>query len=122
MRLTARVALLVCCLVSALSPVEGVSQTTRSVPAKTSVDSLSQKFVSDFDLSAAGEEAEARLRRDRNDISALFVRMEVAELQERPELVVDSALRLCTLPADASLQYLASNHVLQHAANTQVFK
>ena len=56
-----------------------------------------------------------------NDVNALFVRMEAAELQEHPELVLDSALRLCTLPGDPELQELASNRVLQHAANTRAF-
>ncbi len=117
MRLTAGVALLVCCL----SAAAGFAQTTRPANTKTVTDSLPQKFVADFDLPAAGDEAEARLRHAPDDITALFVRMETAELQERPELVLDSALRLCALPADTALQELASNRVLQHAANTQVF-
>src|SRR5689334_12973557 len=101
MRSAARGVLLAWCLsffaIVFQSPAAGFFQSSRPVSAKTSVDSLVQKFVSDFDLSAADDEAEARLKRDRNDVTALFVRMEIAELQERPELVVDSALRLCTL-------------------------
>jgi len=47
--------------------------------------------------------------------------METAELQERPETVLDSALRLCALPAAPQLHELASNRVLQHAANSWTF-
>src|SRR5580765_1629492 len=117
MRFTARIALLAGCL----SAVATFSQTI--APAQTSkpADSLLQKFIADFDLPAAGDEAEARLQHAPNDIAALFVRMETAELQERTELVLDSALRLCALPADPALKELASNRVLQHAANTRVF-
>ena len=117
MRFLARIALLVGCLYTAAA----FSQTSTPAQSSKPVDSLPQKFAADFDLSAAAE-AETRLQRAPNDITALFVRMETAELQERPELVVDSALRLCALPADPALQELASNRVLQHAANTRVFK
>lgn len=89
-----------------------------SVQAKKSPDSLLQTFLSDFDLSSASAEAEARLKHDPHDITALFVRMETAELEERPEAVLDSALRLCTLPAEEGLQKLAANRILQHAGNT----
>ena len=118
MRLAARVALLlVCCL----SAAPGFSQTTTPARTMKSADSLPQKFAADFDLSAAGDEAEAWLQSAPNDITALFVRMETAELQGRTEVVLDSALRLCALPADTALKELASNRVLQHAANTRIF-
>jgi Domain of Unknown Function with PDB structure (DUF3857)/Domain of Unknown Function with PDB structure (DUF3858) len=82
---------------------------------------LIEKFFSDFDLSAATQQADARLRRNPHDATALFVRMETAELQEHPDLVLDSALRLCSLHADPAFQELASSRLLQHAANTKFF-
>ena len=84
-------------------------------------DSLLRKFLSDFDLAGSAEGADVRLHRAPKDVVALFVRMETAELQERPEAVLDSALRLCALPAAPQLQELASNRVLQHAANSWTF-
>lgn len=116
MKFAARVSLLLCCLNAGL----GFTQTKPAQPKKAP-DSLLQRFISDFDLSGASEEAETRLKRAPNDTTALFVRMEIAELQERPDLVLDSALRLCALPADPALQELASNRVLQHAGNTRAF-
>jgi hypothetical protein len=98
-----------------------LSQASHSVASAKNDDSLSHKFFSDFDLVAASEGAELRLHRAPNDVQALFVRMEAAELQERPELVLDSALRLCNLSAAPELHEVAANRVLQHAANTQVF-
>ncbi len=62
-----------------------------------------------------------RLHRAPKDTVALFVRMETAELQERPQVVLDSALRLCQLPAAPELHELASARVLQHAANSLAF-
>ena len=79
------------------------------------------KFFVDFDLLAAALESEVRLHRNPRDITALFVRMEIAELEERPALVLDSALRVCALPADGAIQALASNRILEHAANTRNF-
>jgi hypothetical protein len=84
-------------------------------------DGLLQKFLLDFDLPAAGRQAEMRLRHNPADSIALFVRMEAAELEDRPEAVLDSALRLCSLPAEGRLQELASGRILQHAANTRAF-
>ena len=80
-----------------------------------------QTFLADFDLPAAVALANARLKQNPHDSIALFVRMETAELDERPDLVLDSALRLCSLSVDSALQELASNRVLQHAANTKAF-
>jgi hypothetical protein len=118
MRLAARALpiLLLCLSVGA-----GFSQQAQvSRPDKTD-DSLLRKFLSDFDLPASAESADVRLHRAPKDVVALFVRMETAELQERPEAVLDSALRLCALPAPPQLHELASNRVLQHAANGWTF-
>ena len=108
-------------LLLCLSARVGFSQTISSAPPDQASSSLLQKFLPDFDLSAASENAELRLRRTPNDVSALFIRMETAELQERPEVVLNSALRLCNLNAAPELHELASNRVLQHAANTLAF-
>jgi tetratricopeptide (TPR) repeat protein len=104
-----------------LSARVGFSQTLPSASSDKVSGSLLQKFFSDFDLPTASENAEQRLRRAPNDVSALSVRMEAAELQERPEIVLNSALRLCNLSAPPEIHELASNRVLQHAANTLVF-
>src|SRR5437588_13099054 len=45
-----------------------------------------ETFLTDFDFPTASQQAEDRLRRDPHDTAALFVRMEAAELQERPDL------------------------------------
>ncbi len=108
-------------LLLSLAAGTALAQTGNPLQVKNAPDLLAQHFVSDFDLPSVAQEAEARLQHNPNDAAALFVRMETAELQERPELVLDSALRLCTLPADGTLQEIASNRVLQHAANTHAF-
>jgi uncharacterized protein DUF3857 len=117
MRLPLPLALLSCCLIAGA----GLAQSARRSQAGMAPDSLPPRFVSDFDLPAARQEAEARLQRNPNDVIALFVRMEAAELQERPELVLDSAVKLCALPADAAVHEVASDRVLQHAGNTRAF-
>lgn len=111
----ALLAILVC-----LSAGAGFSQIDRTLHPGKSDDPLLEKF-SEFDLPAAADAADLRLRRAPKDAVALFIRMETAELQERPEVVLDSALRLCALPAAPELQELASNRVLQHAANSWAF-
>ena len=99
----------------------GFSQQARPAQPDKTGDSLIKNFFSDFNLPAASEAADLRLRQSPRDAVALFVRMETAELQERPEVVLDSALRLCALRASPELQAVASNRVLQHAGNTLVF-
>ena len=98
----------------------GFSQTPPANGFDKNDNSLLQKF-SDFNLPAAADAAELRLHRAPKDTVALFVRMETAELQERPQVVLDSALRLCQLPAAPELHELASNRILQHAANSLAF-
>ena len=99
----------------------GFSQKTQPSHPDKADDSLPQSFFADFNLSSAADAADARLRHAAKDTLALFIRMETAELQDRPEVVLDSALRLCALPAAPELQELASNRVLQHAANSWAF-
>ena len=117
MRLTARALPI---LLFCLSTSAGFAQQTRASHSDKAVDSLLKSF-SDFNLSAAADAADLRLRRTPKDAVALFIRMETAELQERPEVELDSALRLCALPAAPELHELASNRVLQHAANSWAF-
>jgi hypothetical protein len=99
----------------------GFSQQTRPAQPEKAGDSLLRKFFSDFNLPAAAEDADLRLRQTPHHALALFVRMETAEIQERPEVVLDSALRLCALRTSPEMQDVASNRVLQHAGNTLVF-
>jgi tetratricopeptide (TPR) repeat protein len=106
-------------LATALLAAAGVAQ--QSPAPRKAADSLLQKFLAEFDLPAASHEADSWLQRNQRDAIALTVRMEAAELQEQPEIVLDSALRLCALPADAQVQELASNRILQHAGNTRSF-
>jgi tetratricopeptide (TPR) repeat protein len=117
MRLRARALFI---LFFCLSASAGFAQTHKALHIDSSDDSLLQKF-SEFNLSAAAEAADIRLGHAPKDALALFIRMETAELQERPDVVLDSALRLCALPAAPELHELASNRVLQHAANTWAF-
>ncbi|MGZ4877320.1 MAG: hypothetical protein ACXVIO_03970 [Candidatus Angelobacter sp.] len=118
MRLAARtIPILLFCLGAGA----GFSQKAQAPQPDKSGDSLLQKFSSDFNLPAAAESADVRLHQAPKDVVALFVRMETAELQERPEVVLDSALRICALPAAPELHELASNRVLQHAANSWTF-
>lgn len=99
----------------------GVAQAHHSGTPEQTGNSPSQKFFSDFDLTTASEGAELRLHRAPSDVQTLFVGMETAELLDRPEVVLDSALRLCNVNAAAEIHEVASNRVLQHAANTQAF-
>ena len=99
----------------------GFSQKAQPPQPDKSGNSLLQKFPGEFNLPAAAESADVRLRRAPKDVAALVVRMEAAELQERPDLVLDSALRICALPAAPELHELASNRILQHAANSWIF-
>src|ERR1051326_6340172 len=95
--------------------------THHSVPAAKADRELLEKFLVYFDLPAAAGDAEARFRQSPRDATALFVRMETAELQERTDVVLDSALHLCSRPADPAIQELASNRILQHAGNIKSF-
>ena len=98
-----------------------VSHTGESQTSAKGGQSPLEKFLTDFDLPTAVRDADGRLRHNPHDTTALFVRMETAELEEHPDLVLNSALRLCSLASDAALQELASNRILQHAGNTRVF-
>ena len=114
--------LLVICLgLICLNARSGFSQETRSAQSNEPSASLLEKFFVRFDLQAAADEAEQQLHKSPNDALALFIRMETSELQERPAVVLDSALRLCRLSVAPELHELASNRVLQHAGNTWAF-
>src|ERR1043165_1419711 len=98
----------------------GTALSQHALPEKPG-DSLLRKFFSDFNVPAAAEDAGLRLLQSSHNDVAIFVRMETAELEERPEVVLDSALRLCALRTSPELQEVASNRVLQHAGNTLAF-
>jgi hypothetical protein len=100
----------------------GAALSQRALPAQPDKagDSLLRRFFSDFNVPAAAEDAGLRFQSSHNDV-AIFARMEAAELEERPEVVLDSALRLCALRTSPELQDVASNRVLQHAGNTLAF-
>src|SRR5437764_1225076 len=74
-----------------------------------------------FDLDNAAKQANAVLTHDPQNVSALFVRMEVAELQAQTSIMLDSALRLCHSHAPATVQEIASSRVLRNAANSKAF-
>jgi hypothetical protein len=115
--------LLVCCINLGVPSFAAqiTTDTHNSLSATKGGNLLLDKFLADFDLPTATVLADAHLKHNPRDTAALFIRMETAELEERPDLVLDSALRLCSLPTDSALQELASNRVLQHAANTRAF-
>lgn len=95
-----------------------------SASAGTRKPETPNTFVSHFlqlDVDKAKKEAEATLLWNPQNVSALFVRMETAELQAQPATVLDSALRLCRTSAPNVVQEIASNRVLRNAANTRVF-
>jgi len=77
---------------------------------------------SKLDMDSARKEAELILARDPRNPLALFVRMEVAELEAQTGAVLDSALRLCRTQAPRSVQEIASDRILVNAGNTQAFR
>src|SRR5215475_2957756 len=98
----------------------GAALSQHALPEKTG-DSLLRRFFHDFNVPAAAEDASRRLLQASHNDVTLFVRMEAAELEEQPEVVLDSALRLCALRTSPELQEVASNRILQHAGNTLAF-
>jgi Domain of Unknown Function with PDB structure (DUF3857) len=113
--------LAICLGVVCLNAGTGFSQEARPAQPNEISASLLEKFFVRFDLQATADEAGQRLHQSPNDALALFMQMETAELQERPPVVLDSALRLCRPGVTPELQELASNRVLQHAGNTWAF-
>lgn len=74
-----------------------------------------------FDLASAEQQADAAIKAHPSDAAVWFVRMEVAELNGHPGLVLDSALRLCRMSAPPAMQEIASARVLRYAGNTSAF-
>ena len=108
----------VCCLMaasSALPPQSPVAEMDASAK-------LQQDFFSDFNITASAADADQLLRRHPGDVVALFVRMETSALEQRTEPVLDSALRLCTMPAPPEIQEIASSRILENAGNSHVFR
>jgi hypothetical protein len=83
---------------------------------------LQQEFFFDFNLAASAADADQVLRHQPGDVVALFVQMETAALQQRTGSVLDSALRLCTMPAPPEIQEIASSRILENAGNSRVFR
>ena len=90
-------------------------------PQKIDAEQNLASLFTHLDLKAAGHQADLALTRNPNDPLALLVRMEVAELNARPDVVLDSALRLCRSGSPEQLQKIASARVLKYAANTRSF-
>jgi cellulose synthase operon protein C len=81
---------------------------------------LAALFAS-LDLKEAGNQADLILAHNPTDPLALFVRMEVSELNARPDMVLDSALRLCHSALPQDVLKIASARVLKYAANSSSF-
>src|SRR5437763_1643906 len=94
----------------------GLSAVAQRPPAVTALESFFK-----LDLPAAMRQAEAVLAREPKNVSALFARMETAELQGQTNIMLDSALRLCATQASPALLEVASGRIFRHAGNTQAF-
>src|SRR2546421_2824650 len=94
----------------------GLSAIAQRPPAATALESFFK-----LDLPAAMRQAEAALAREPKNVSALFARMETAELQGQTSVVLDSALRICAIHASPALLEVASSRIFRHAGNTQAF-
>lgn len=110
--------LLACACLRAGAEPAGRNQPSRQGQAALA---LQKTFFFRLDLRGSSAQAEAMLRHDPANPAALFVRMEAGELEDRPDRVLDSALRLCRASAPADFQEIASRRVLEHAANSRVF-
>lgn len=104
------------------SAIATFAQGPRPIPDNAlSSERLQREFFADFNLPSASHDAEQILSTHPGDATALFIRMETAALQQRTEAVLDSALRLCTMPASPKLQEIASSRILENAGNSRVF-
>ncbi|MGE5322791.1 MAG: DUF3857 domain-containing protein, partial [Actinomycetota bacterium] len=93
----------------------------REAPESQAGRQLQQEFFSNFNLVGSAAAANQLLNRYPGDVTALFIRMETAALRQQTESVLDSALRLCTMPAPPEIQEIASSRILENAANSRVF-
>ncbi len=116
-----RLGLLACCL-CCLMTASSALLSQAPVAERDASAKLQQHFFSDFNLSASATDADQVLRHHPGDVVALFVRMETAALEQRTEPVLDSALRLCTMPAPPEIQEIASSRILENAGNSRVFR
>ena len=77
------------------------------------------------DMEAARRESDAALREDPRDTRALFVAMEMSELDGDDEGMLDAATRLCTAAEttmDTELCEIAAGRIGEAAANTKTFR
>ena len=93
----------------------------RELPESRTAQQLQKDFFSDFNLARSAAGADQLLDRYPGDITALFIRMETAALRQETGSVLDSALRLCTMPAPQEIQEIASSRILENAGNSLVF-
>lgn len=93
----------------------------REATESRAAEQLQQEFFSEFNLAGSAAAADQLLNRYPGDVTALFIRMETAALRQQTESVLDSALRLCTMPAPPEIQEIASSRILENAGNSRAF-
>lgn len=121
MRRRMRLFALLCCIYLGLAP--AAAESTRILDSdRISTERLEREFFSGFNLSVSSIHADDLLRRQPGSVIALFIRMETAALQQRTDAVLDSALRLCTMPAPPEVQEIASSRILENAGNSRAFE
>lgn len=116
-----RVAWCACFLAITSSATLSQTSAERETPEGRAARQLQLEFFSDFNVAGSAAAADQLLDRYPGDISALFIRMETAALQQQTDSVLDSALRLCTMPAPADIQEIASSRILENAGNSRAF-
>lgn len=115
------VACCACFLAIAASATQSQLSTERDTQEGRAARQLQLEFFSNFNVAGSAAAADQLLDRYPGDITALFIRMETAALQQQTDSVLDSALRLCTMPAPADIQEIASSRILENAGNSRAF-
>lgn len=110
-----------CYLAITASATQSQLSTERESPEARAARQLQLEFFSEFNVAGSAAAADQLLDRYPGDITALFIRMETAALQQQTDAVLDSALRLCTMPAPAEIQEIASSRILENAGNSRAF-
>ena len=116
-----RMAWCACFLAITASATQSQLSTEREATEDRAARQLQLEFFSDFNIAGSAADADQLLDRYPGDITALFIRMETAALQQQTDAVLDSALRLCTMPAPAEIQEIASSRILENAGNSFAF-
>lgn len=101
------------------------SRTTSPLPDSSLARPAAQALFVRGNLERARRLAAQVLRRNPSDPEALFIRMEVAAMEDDGASLLDAAMRLCEAgqgaPADTRVQ-LATVRILETAGNTPVFR